>query len=114
MIAATGKKCDETELPMVCKLYHPEVQRRHEGSVLQTINLIAQTEDEGMIKHLPTLYFYGDLPEFTTNRIRSMVGLSWKGHRTTRLIGLKMLEEITTLTSGPTFVKAWLEVVTCE
>jgi len=120
VIEATGKmstRADSAEpvhLPMVCKLYHPEIQRRHEGAVMHTIRLIAESEAPDMLNHLPTLYFYGDLPRFTTNRIRSIIGVSWKGHRTTRLIGLKKLQEITTLTSGPKFTKAWLDVVTCE
>jgi Fungal protein kinase len=113
VIEATGKT-STGELRMVCKLYHPEIQRRHEGVVMQTVSLIARNEAPDMLKHLPTLYFYGDLPKFTTNRIRSIIGVSWKGHRTTRLIGLKKLQEITTLTSGPKFTKAWLDVVTCE
>ena len=105
---------EPVELPMVCKLYHPEIQRRHEGAVIETIRLIAESEAPDMLDHLPNLYFYGDLPRFTTNRIRSIIGISWKAHRTTRLIGLKALQEITTLTSGPKFTKAWLDVVTCE
>jgi hypothetical protein len=115
IIEATGTTSTVEELPMVCKLYHPEIQRRHEGVVMHTVRLIAQSEasDSDMVKHLPTLYFYGDLPKFTTNRIRSIIGVSWK-HRTTRLIRLKKLQEITTLTSGPAFTKAWSDVVTCE
>ena len=99
---------------MVCKLYHPEIQRRHEGVVMQTVRSIARNEAPDMLKHLPTLYLYGDLPKFTTNRIQSIIGVSWKGHRAARVIGLKKLQEITTLTSGPKFTKAWLDVVTCE
>jgi hypothetical protein len=113
VIEATGR-AKSAVLPMVCKLYHPEIQRRHEGAVMQTVRLIAQREAPDMLKHLPTVYFYGDLPRFTTNRIRSIIGVSWKGHRTTRLIGLKKLQEITTLTCGLKFTKAWLDVVTCE
>ena len=111
--ASTGETSTE-ELPMVCELYHPEIQRWHEGVVMQTVRSIARNEAPDMLKHLPTLYFYGDLPKFTTNRIRSIIGVSWKGYRTTRLIGLKKLQKITTLTSGPKFTKAWLDVVTCE
>ena len=106
-------KVDQSDLPMVCKIYHPEVQRRHEGITLQVVRHIATTEDETMLKHLPTLYFYGDLPGCTTHRIRSMIERNWKGHRTLRIMGLKKLNEITTV-SGKEFIKAWLEVVTCE
>ena len=113
VIEATGKTPTE-ELRMVCKLYHPEIQRPHEGVVMQTVRSIERNEASDMLKHLPTLYFYGDLPKFRTNRIRSIIGVSWKGHWTTRLIGLKKLQAITTLTSGPKFTKAWLDVVTCE
>ena len=113
VIEATGKT-STGELLMVWKLYHPAIQRQHEGAVMETVRLIAQSEAPEMLKNLPTLYFYRDLLRFSTNRIRNIIGVSWKGHRTTRLIGLKTLQEITTLTSGPKFTKAWLDVVTCE
>ncbi|KAF8808810.1 hypothetical protein BYT27DRAFT_7061442, partial [Phlegmacium glaucopus] len=66
-----------------------------------------------MKKHLPTMFFYGDVPGCTTHRIRSMLGRRWKGHRTLRIIGFKKLKEITEY-SGIDFVNAWLEVVTCH
>jgi ribosomal protein L30/L7E len=101
----------EPDLQMVCKIYHPEVQRRHEGITLRVVHSIAKKKDKTMSKHLPTLYFYGDIPGCTTHRIRSMIKRNWKGHRTLRIMGLKQLNEITTV-SGEEFIKAWLEVVT--
>ena len=99
-------------LQMVCKIYHPEVQRAHEGTTLQIVRHIAETEDDTMLKHLPTLYFYGDVSGSSTHLVRSVINRKWKGHRTMRIVGLKKLYEITTL-SGEKFLKAWLEIVTC-
>ncbi|KDR79225.1 hypothetical protein GALMADRAFT_1228876 [Galerina marginata CBS 339.88] len=66
-----------------------------------------------MLKHLPTLLFYGDVPGCTTQRIRSMVKRKWKGHRTLRVIGMKKLQKITSV-QGTAFIKAWLETVICH
>ncbi|KAF8808814.1 hypothetical protein BYT27DRAFT_7095882 [Phlegmacium glaucopus] len=66
-----------------------------------------------MKKHLPTMFFYGDVPNCMTHRIRSMIKRRWKGHRTLRIIGFKKLKEVTAYV-GINFVDAWLEVVTCH
>ncbi|KAH9478324.1 hypothetical protein JR316_0008777 [Psilocybe cubensis] len=100
-------------VPMVCKIYHPEVERRHEGATIQVVRKIAADEDKTMLKHLPSVLFYGDVPGCTTHRIRSMIKRRWKGHRTLRILGLRKLEEITTV-DGADFVKAWLETVICH
>lgn len=118
---------DDHDLPMVCKVYHPEVQRRHEGLTMEVIYEIARNDERNpqqdeeraklgklnMLNHLPTFYFFGDVKETTTQRVRSMVRRRWKGHRTMRIIGMKQLRKITTI-SGWEFVKAWLEGVICK
>ncbi|KAF8182310.1 hypothetical protein BJ912DRAFT_928663 [Pholiota molesta] len=58
-------------------------------------------------------YFFGEVPRSTTNRIRSMVNRRWKGHRVLRIIGMKRLHKLTTVSGWP-FVKAWLDGVTCH
>ena len=113
VIAALATRDGDADLGMVCKIYHPEIQRRHEGKTLEVIHHIADEEDPEMKKHLPTMFFYGDVPGCTTHRIRSMIKRQWKGHRTLRIVGFKKLEEMTEH-SGITFVNAWLEVVTCQ
>jgi len=113
VIAANATKNGDADVGMVCKIYHPEIQRRHEGKTLEVVHHIADKEDPDMKKHLPTMYFYGDVPGCTTHRLRSMIKRRWKGHRTLRIIGFKKLEEMTQH-SGIDFVNAWLEVVTCE
>lgn len=113
VVRATGSKPDKEDVKMVCKVYHPEVQRRNEGTVMDIVQKIAATNGPEMAKHLPTKFFNADIPGCTTHRIRSMIGIDWRGHRTTRIIGMKELQEITTLTTGESFLKAWLEVVTC-
>ena len=113
VVAANATKHEDVDVGMVCKIYHPELQRRHEGKTLEVIHHIVDQEDRDMKKHLPTMYFYGDVPGCTTHRVRSMIKRRWKGHRTLRIIGFKKLEEITQY-SGIDFVNAWLEVVTCE
>ncbi|KAF8808813.1 hypothetical protein BYT27DRAFT_7241462 [Phlegmacium glaucopus] len=90
VIAASAAKDGDTEIEMVCKIYHPEVQRRHEGKTLEVVHHIADEEDPNMKKHLPTMFFYGDVPGC-----------------------FKKLEEITEY-SGIDFVNAWLEVVACH
>uniref|UniRef100_A0A8H7XYE1 Fungal-type protein kinase domain-containing protein n=1 Tax=Psilocybe cubensis TaxID=181762 RepID=A0A8H7XYE1_PSICU len=100
-------------VPMVCKIYHPEVERRHEGATIQVVRKIAADKDKTMLKHLPSVLFYGDVSGCTTHRIRSMIKRRWKGHRTLRILGLRKLEEITTV-DGADFIKAWLETVICH
>ncbi|KAF8881283.1 hypothetical protein CPB84DRAFT_254380 [Gymnopilus junonius] len=101
----------ETEMPMVCKVYHPEVQRHHEGLTMEVIYEIVQEDrdkvhqDEeraklcisSMFNYLPKIYFYGDVKGTSTQRVRSMVHDNWKGHRTMRVIGMKKLKKITTV-----------------
>ncbi|KAH9478325.1 hypothetical protein JR316_0008778 [Psilocybe cubensis] len=98
---------------MVCKIYHPEVERRHEGETLQVVRKIAADNDQTILKHLPSVLFYGDVPGCTTHRIRSMIKRRWKGHRTLRILGLKKLQKITSV-DGAHFIKAWLETVICK
>ena len=113
VVTANATRNGDVDVGMVCKIYHPELQRRHEGKTLEVIHHIADHEDPDMKKHLPTMYFYGDVPGCTTHRVRSMIKRRWKGHRTFRILGFKKLEEITQY-SGVDFVNSWLEVVTCE
>ncbi|PPQ90091.1 hypothetical protein CVT25_012255 [Psilocybe cyanescens] len=117
VVSAQGFTQDGTlvSTPMVCKIYHPEVERRHEGVTLQVVRKIAEADKDSrdMLKHLPSMLFYGDVPRCTTGRIRSMIKRRWKGHRTLRVLGLKKLEKITTV-DGADFIKAWLETVICH
>ncbi|KAF8881298.1 hypothetical protein CPB84DRAFT_254753 [Gymnopilus junonius] len=127
VFASRGRDDSAGEMPMVCKVYHPEVQRRHEGLTMEVIYKIAeedrlkvQHDDHrrnlgipSMFNHLPKFYFYGDVKGTSTQRARSMVNQNWKGHRTMRIIGMKKLTKITTL-NGWDFVKAWLEGVVCH
>ncbi|PPQ94398.1 hypothetical protein CVT25_002486 [Psilocybe cyanescens] len=115
VVSAQGFTQDGTLVPtpMVCKIYHPEVERRHEGVTLQVVRKIAEADSRDMLKHLPSMLFYGDVPRCTTGRIRSMIKRRWKGHRTLRILGLKKLEKITTV-DGADFIKAWLETVICH
>lgn len=113
VITADATRDESANLGMVCKIYHPEIQRRHEGETLEVVHCIANEECPDMKKHLPTMFFYGDISGCTTHRVRSMVKRRWKGHRTLRILGFKKLEEMTGR-SGIDFVNAWLEVVTCE
>jgi hypothetical protein len=73
VIAANATKNGVLDVGMVCKIYHPELQRHHEGKILEVIHHIADQEDPDMKKHLLTIYFYGDVPGCTTHRIRSMI-----------------------------------------
>ncbi|KAF8881295.1 hypothetical protein CPB84DRAFT_1735245 [Gymnopilus junonius] len=128
VVSATGySENDENETQMVCKVYHPEVQRRHEGLTMEVIYRMTEEDrleaeqDErrgnlgipSMFNYLPKFYFYGDVEGTSTQRVRSMVRRRWKGHRTMRIIGMKRLKKITTL-KGWEFVKAWLEGVVCH
>ncbi|KAF8898272.1 hypothetical protein CPB84DRAFT_1780781 [Gymnopilus junonius] len=128
VVSATGySENDENETQMVCKIYHPEVQRRHEGLTMEVTYRVAEEDrlkaehDEvrgeleipSMFNYLPKFYFYGDVEGTSTQRVRSMVRRRWKGHRTMRIIGMKRLTKITTL-KGWEFVKAWLEGVLCH
>ena len=113
VVPAKATKNGASDKEMVCKIYHPEIQRRHEGKTLEVVHRIADQEDPDMKKHLPTMFFYGDVPGSSTHRIRSMIKRRWKGHRTLRIIGFKKLQEMWQY-SGIEFVNAWLEVVTCE
>lgn len=107
-------KDNGSEKQVVCKIYHPEVARQNEGRVIQHIyDKVAGGKDQDMRKHLPTMLLCGDIRGSLTNRVRSFVGISWKGHRTMRLILFVKLREITELT-GENFIKAWLEIVRCE
>ncbi|KAF8881294.1 hypothetical protein CPB84DRAFT_254716 [Gymnopilus junonius] len=127
VVSATGYRKRGPNIQMVCKMYHPEVQRRHEGLTMEVIYDIAK-EDQAkanhdqkrselglpsMLKHLPSFYFYCDVKGTTTHHIRSMVGHNWDGHRTMRIIGMKQLKKITTV-KGWEFIKAWLEGVVCH
>ena len=99
---------------IVCKIYHPEAARENEGGVIRHIyEQLGRGNDPDMRKHLPTMLLCGDVRGSLTNRVRSFVGISWKGHRTTWLIVFVKLREITELT-GEKFIKAWLEIVKCE
>jgi ribosomal protein L30/L7E len=103
---------------MVCKIYNPELQQRHEGLMMQVIYRIVEQNPlpgkyQSMLDHLPKFYFFGEVPRSTTNRIRSMVNRRWKGHRVLRIIGMKRLHKLTTVSGWP-FVKAWLDGVTCS
>lgn len=116
VVPAKGRSEDGTaEMEMVCKVYHPEVQRRHEGLTMQVIYKIVEKEDPAseMLKFLPKFYFHGDVKGTTTHRVRSMLRCEWKGHRSMRIIGMKRLQKVTSV-SGWEFVKAWLEGVTCK
>jgi hypothetical protein len=105
-------KDNSSETQVVCKIYHPEVARENEGDVIQHIYKKV-AKDPDMRKHLPTMLLCGDIRASLTNRVRSFLGISWKGHRTMRLIVFIKLQEITELT-GEKFIKAWLEIVKCE
>lgn len=96
----------------VFKIYHPEVMRQNEGMTISKILDLADQHDQEMKKHLPDMVFCGDVPGCSTNRIRSMVGVDWRGHRTTRVLVTRKLHALTRLT-GARFVKAWLECVKC-
>ncbi|KAF9480255.1 hypothetical protein BDN70DRAFT_833143 [Pholiota conissans] len=111
VVSAKGYAHDGTS--MVCKIYHPEVQRRHEGRTVQVIHRIAEEPNTDMHKHLPSVLFYADLPGCTTQRIRSVIKRGWKGDRTLRIIGLKKLNKITSV-EGAAFIKAWLEAIGCH
>ncbi|KAF8964736.1 hypothetical protein BDZ97DRAFT_860119 [Flammula alnicola] len=93
VLAADGKQGNRKGLPMVCKIYYPEVKRSHEGTTLRIIHEIAKINGKEMTKHLPELYFM----EICHNPLQ----------------GFKKLEKITNVKGGD-FVKAWLEVVTCH
>ncbi|PPQ69533.1 hypothetical protein CVT26_001791 [Gymnopilus dilepis] len=117
-----------SKVDMVCKISHPEVQRRHEGTTMAIIYKIAEEDetrpetqakkaeicyDWNMFNHLPKFYFYGDVKGTSTHVIRTLVGCDTSGCRTMRIIGMKRLVKVTTLQSWD-FVKAWLEGVICH
>ena len=117
-----------SKVDMVCKISHPEVQRRHEGTTMAIIYKIAEEDetrpetqakkaeicyDWNMFNHLPKFYFYGDVEGTSTHVIRTLVGCDTSGCRTMRIIGMKRLVKVTTLQSWD-FVKAWLEGVICK
>ena len=107
-------KDDSSEQQVVCKIYHPEAARENEGKVIRHIyKQVEMGNDPDMTKHLPTMLLCGDIRGSLTNRVRSFLGISWKGHRTMRLIVFVKLREITELT-GENFIKAWLEIVKCK
>ena len=107
-------KDNSSEKQVVCKIYHPEVARENEGKVIQLIyEKVEGGGDQDMRKHLPTMLLCGDIRGSFTNRVRSFLGISWKGYRTMRLIVFVKLREIMELT-GEKFIKAWLEIVKCE
>lgn len=106
--SATGYK------DIVCKIYNPEVERASEGTILQRIyKKVEERKVEWIKPHLPTMLFCGDIPSCSTNRIRSMTALDWRGHRTMRFLVFRKLRELTELT-GEGFIKAWFDIVVCE
>ena len=128
VVASTGTmKSTKERLSMVCKVYHPEYRRRNEGLTMKVIyriveddRLLAQQDTarknlgiESMAKYLPQFYFCGDVMGTSTHRIRSMVNCRWKGHRVMRVIGMKELKKITTVT-GWKFTKAWFDGLLCK
>jgi hypothetical protein len=107
-------KYKSSEKQVVCKIYHPEVARKNEGEIIQHMyKEVEGGNDPDMRKHLPTMLLYGDIRGSLTNRVRSFLGITWKGHRTMRLVVFVKLREITELT-GEKFIKAWFEIVKCE
>ncbi|GLB44606.1 hypothetical protein LshimejAT787_1702330 [Lyophyllum shimeji] len=112
--AVLGASAPDSNLPdLACKIYHPEVTRQNEGKMLEHIYEIVESKDPLMKKHLPDMLFYGDLPRCTTQRVRSMSGKAWKGHRTTRLVVSQKAQPLTTL-AGSQFIKSWLEAAKCH
>ena len=69
------------EQHVVSKIYHPEAARE----VIQRIyEQVEMGNDPDIRKYLPMML--GDIRGSSTNRVRSFLRISWKGHRTMRLI----------------------------
>ncbi|KAF5330660.1 hypothetical protein D9619_005364 [Psilocybe cf. subviscida] len=111
--SAVRKDSDGERVRLACKISRPEVQRISEGDVLSTAQAIALDREPKMRNHLPKLYFSGDLRAGNTLHVRSLLNLNGKGHRTLRVLVINELEPLTAVT-GKSFVKGWLDVVTCH
>ncbi|KAF8971737.1 hypothetical protein BDZ97DRAFT_1913646 [Flammula alnicola] len=98
---------------LACKISFPEVVRQNEGKLIQDLRKELREGDEQsqkMLKHLPDVLLYGDMPLYGTQRMRSMLKVPIEGYRILRLVLFKKMFALTSLTGKP-FVKAWLEVV---
>lgn len=73
--ATTGKLLDDSDVNLVCKISNPKIQRPNEGVTLRRIKDITKSKNSTLLKHLPELYFHGDVVGTGTRRVRSMVGL---------------------------------------
>ncbi|KAF9487966.1 hypothetical protein BDN71DRAFT_551275 [Pleurotus eryngii] len=98
---------------LIVKISHPEARRTHEGKTMKGIRNIANKYDTSMTGHLPELLYYADVRGTDTGRIRSLVGQPGNGYRIMRILAMKRLEKITSL-DAPSFIRAWLDAVTCH
>ncbi|KAG9217952.1 hypothetical protein CCMSSC00406_0010270 [Pleurotus cornucopiae] len=98
---------------LIVKISHPEARRTHEGKTMRGIRNIANKYDASMTDHLPELLYYADVHGTDTGRIRSLIRQPGNGYRIMRILAMKRLEKISSL-DAPSFIRAWLDAVTCH
>ena len=105
-----GKSLKDVEL--VIKVYWPEASRVGEKEIIDKALEIAQHNDD-VNGHIPDLICSHDYTKYSTNGIRTALGIENKGHRVLRVMLFRRLYPITDLV-GEEFWKAFWECFRCK